>query len=254
MDQEPPSYKSEHVPGDYPGPTAQSQTVGPVSGQPMQVFVYARPPPIVYGNYGSKASLALGVIQIIVGVLSIIFNSVGLAYVISFYVGAYGLWGGILFIITGAFGISASKYRTRCKVNAFMVLCIISASVTPVLIVCGIFGATYSARNAFENCNLSGSYYYYDDWSSCEIAVAMESLLVIMGFIEGIVAIWGAAICCKAACCCNSTSDQVMMPGQYVTVQGNQPMIIVPQQNGQQMSFAQQGYPPQYPDQPKQPL
>lgn len=46
---------------------------------------------------------------------------------------------------------------------------------------------------------------------SYRVVVAMQALLAILAFIEAVLAIWGASICCQAVCCCTPQPQTVSM-------------------------------------------
>jgi len=195
--------------------------------------------------------MGLGITQLFVGVLCIIFNSVGINFGAQISVGSIGIWGGILFIINGAFGMSAAKSGTKCKIITFMVLSIISAGITVPLFICAVIGAVID--DSYFSCyRYNYNTYNYDRPSNClyiqNVAIAMNSLLAILAIIEAIAATWGSAICCKAVCCCSTIGNQQMLaPIQYATIQG-QPVIIIPQMNfgGQTVvNYPPQGHPVQ---------
>jgi len=235
----------------YNGQVGQNPPVIAIqAGQPVQMYAYGQTgsPARIYANYLSKQSTGLGITQVVMGVLCIVFNAVGIAYWSTISIGCIGIWGGVLFIISGAFGISAAKVRSKCKIIAFMVLSIISAGITVPLLICAVIGAVI---DNYETCY---SYYYehnrimYSCSNIAKVAVAMNCLLACLAIIEAIAAIWGSVICCKVACCCSNSGNQIMAPIQYATIQG-QPVIIIsqPQLNfgGQVVSYA----PPEYTNQ-----
>jgi hypothetical protein len=251
------------------GETA-SQTPG---GQPCEQYANMATPqmihvmqsgPTVYGSYHRKQSQGLGVCLIVVGALCIIFNAVAIGFFQPSSFIAYGIWGGILFIISGSFGTSASKYSSKCRVVTFMVMCILSACSAAVSVILGAAAAAYSAY-AFEA--LCASYdhrdYDYDSRSyyymghSCKdsfnVGIAMNALIAILSFIGGVAAIWGSAICCRVACCCSNTNRN------FVPMPNNHQVITIPQHQMHVLQMTQQPYPGQvfvsnpqagYPSQP----
>ncbi|ELT90814.1 hypothetical protein CAPTEDRAFT_185386 [Capitella teleta] len=70
--------------------------------------------PQIYANYQSKQSLILGILHVIVGLLCIGFGGGALGNAFRASV-AHGIWGGVFFIITGAFAIVASKRKDYRK-------------------------------------------------------------------------------------------------------------------------------------------
>jgi len=165
-----------------------------------------------------------------------------------------------MFIITGSFGVSAAKSATKCKIVTFMVLCIISATMSAAVVIVSSFAAASDFYNGVYNCNRTYSYYYtnyryYETLSDsqCQVVfnvrVAMNALVACLGFIGGVAAIWGSVICCKACCCGRSSSGSATnLPVQYVTTSGNQQIIVIPQQQGLGVPVQQQqaytGYQP----------
>jgi len=244
----PPSYISP--PGPQAGPDLQPYTGSNVTNphmvtmqtaQAVPMFTYAQTASTPNTNYKSNQSKGLGIMQIIVGLVCIVINAVGIAFASQLSFAAIGIWGGIMFIITGSFGVSAAKARTKCKIITFMVLSIISAGITVPLFICSVIGAILDTSHYY--CYYSYNYYYYSYSSSysCQekanVAIAMNALLACLAIGEAIAAIWGSAICCKSGCCCNNSGNQqLMIPVQYATIQG-QPVIIIPQP---QMNFGGQ--------------
>jgi hypothetical protein len=214
-----------NIPGGHNPPVIQMQ-----AGYPLQMYAYPKPA-TVYGSYLSKRSRSLGIAHITIGALCIVFNAVGIGFDAILSVASIGIWGGILFIVTGAFGISAAKLRTKCKITTFMVLCIVSAAVTIALFVCAVMGATIQGNEGYYS-YICRSYYYYDYYYSnaCRnVAIAMNSLLAILAVAAAIPAIWGSVLCCKVYGCCKASETQIMMSQeQYAGMSGGQPMIIIP--------------------------
>jgi uncharacterized membrane protein YiaA len=245
---------------------AKDHSAPVVAVPPASAMVYMpfqTPRPRTFDRYKDKQSVGLGVTMIIISILCFIFNSVCIGMTrargneLSFV--GHGYWCGIMFLITGIFGVVAGKRKTRCMIVSFMVFCILSAIFTIGLLVVGILGAINTDTG---NCNDDYYYYnnygyYYSDYyypnyrSICytvphyKVIIAMESLLAIAGFFEVIAAIWGAALTCgSGVCCCSSPPMGVMPPGGYFP-QGGQ-MICINQTQGGPYVYAPQptfGYP-----------
>ena len=226
--------------------------MGIQAGQPIQVFVYPQPP-TVYGGYQSTKSRNLGITQIILGALSIVFNAVGISYLAELSYAGVGIWGGILFIINGAFGISAAKLRTKCKITTVLVLSIISSVTTIALIICAVMGAALQyPYYGYYGYSCNGGRYEYGDYhyhqNTCRaVAVAMNSVLAVLAVAEAVAAIWSSVLCCKVYGCCDSSGNMMTSP-QYAPVQGSQQVIIVPRSqlnSGGPLTTYATGYPPQ---------
>jgi len=209
------------------GSTGRNPPVtGPQAGYPFQMYAYPQPP-TVYGSYHSKNSMRLSIAQIVIGALCIVFNGVGIGFEAVLSVASVGLWGGCLFIVTGAFGISAAKTRTKCKITTFMILSIVSAATTVALFLCAVIGVASQEWYGYH-CHRGYYNYYFSDSSACrDVAIAMNSLLAILAVAEAALATWGSVLCCKVYGCC-TTPDNILMPQQYTTMAGGQPMVLVP--------------------------
>jgi uncharacterized membrane protein HdeD (DUF308 family) len=209
--------------------THNGQPFHMVNGQIVQVV---QPGPNVYLNNLRKVSHLIGVLQIIAGILCIIFNAVAMGFLSSFT--AHGIWGGVMFIVTGAFGVNAATSATQCKITTFMVLCIISACVGATLFGLGVANAVLGGSGLRYCAGRVYDYSYIRDKDECEalnIHIAMNSLIACLALIAGIASIRGSVVFCKVTGCCqDSPMTANSQPLQYVTMQGNPQVIIVPQQ------------------------
>jgi len=184
---------------------------------PPMGYIIAVQNPTVAETYLSRQSVGLGIVLTILGVLTIIFNGVGFAVGDSFAVIGHGFWSGVLFIVTGVFGIVAAK-KTKSLIVTFMVFSIISALATGALMGLGILG---SILNAYSECNPD----YGDSSCNMDAAIAMEALLATLAVFAAVVSIWGSVICCRAVCCCAPAHNSVN-PAAF----GNQQISFVNQQ------------------------
>jgi len=221
----------------------------PVGAVPHESALVYMPVPIrstTYDRYQSKQSIGLGVTQIIIGILCIIFNIVCIRVVYDYdnlaFIG-HGFWCGILFILNGGLGVGAGIKKTRCLIVTFMVMCIISATTTISLLAIGISGACIAADYCEYNYDYGYSYpgYYNppcERMSGYNVVVAMEALMAILGFIAGFTSIWGSALCCGSGVCCCSHSTP--FPVYY---QNNGQMLYLNQsQTGQNLYLPQPPY------------
>lgn len=178
-----------------------------------------------YETFQAKSSVSLGALQIIIGILCIVFNVAAIAVDAALSPVSHGIWGGLFFILAGSFGVSAGKYRTSCPIVAFMVLSIIAAVLT-------IFVLAFSAAGADDD-NESYCYWgfcWYEDPNnhSKDARVAMNALLIALAVMETIIAIWSSAICCGAVCCGNKSG--IVNSGQrvqYINQTGRQQILII---------------------------
>lgn len=203
-------------------PIGYATTVQPIAVAPSNIAE----------SYKFRQSVGLGATLIVIGILSMIFNAVGLGVNDYLSVAGHGFWIGALYIITGGFGVGA-RNKNRCMIVTFMILCIFSAIFTIVHLGMGIGGAV-------NNCSGYNNYYYpYRSYYCNNAGVAMESLQAILAVAAAIVSIWGSAICCNAVCCCTTYPATY---GMVATPYGNQQVTIITQQ--------QQPYGVQYPAAP----
>lgn len=219
----------------------------------------------------------LAVTQLVIGIVCIIAQSVLIGihaadetknrdssyYYYSYYnygvsYIASGIWSGIIFIITGAFGVTAARNKTLCPIVTFMVMSIIaSMTVIPLL--------TITAIDLSQS--VQGHYYYppYDSadyryrYNKDVAGIVVNSILVSLSVLEAVVAIVSAGYCCHGVCCCRQSTQGMVLSGppvqgQTMVWQGNQWQPIATNQPSQgyqpnQMYPQATGYqpPPSYP-------
>jgi len=205
--------------------------------------------PTINTNYRSRQSMILGIMQIIVGVLCIVFNSVAIASGAMYSRAGIGIWGGIMVIVCGSFGIAAAKVGNKYRLVGFLVLCLSSTATTVALFVFSVISA---AVNGNYLCDYDDDDYDDDCYVYYKASQGMNGVLSILAVVGAATSIWGSVISFKAVCYFTSPQQQHQQqaessPVQYVTMQGGQPMIIVPQYRlnyGGQVNYAQE-YPGQ---------
>jgi len=187
---------------------------------------YSVPPVIVvqaprvrrsYESYAAMTVLIMGCIQIFIGITSL---ALGIANPLT--CGLYGMigdgiWGGVLYIITGVVGIISSRRRTTCMINSHMILCIISLISAAVELGLNAAAAVYDNPvirgwpNAPNSTDTSISYFpfqwcvYYDTTNEYRInhrgTTAVDALLASFAILELIMAGVASLVSCKAICC-----------------------------------------------------
>jgi len=219
-----------------------------------QIFYSCQPSAVQtnYGNYRSRQSRILGTGQIIIGILCIIFNAVliGVSGTWSLGVIAHGIWGGVLFIITGAFGVSGGKTKNKCLIVTYMILCILAAMAAAVIFSLAIVGLVIGGNEYSYSSYYSGYYPYYSSYyrvrpDNYAAAMAMNVLLVILSAIVGIMSILGSTLCCRAGCCTGpqTTNVTASQPVQFLPVNGNQQILFVTQPGAVPQYSPYPGYP-----------
>jgi len=158
---------------------------------PAPVYSFPKPPSI-YPNYPSKKALRLSALQIIIGVICIILNSVTIGFGNRLSQSAPGIWGGITFILAGCVGIPAAKKGAKCVVIMSMLLDVVSALFAVPLLIISILSAIQTAQG-------NGCYFYYCR-SYDPVVIALSSVMAFLALVEGIAALWTAGLAMKVAC------------------------------------------------------
>lgn len=206
--------------------------VGSASGPASVVYVPMDVASSSYDRYPKKLSIGLGAMQIVFGVLCIVFNSVSLAFHDGLElrgngIVCHGIWCGTLFIITGVIGIAAGTKKRKCEIVTNMVMCIISACFNFYLLLYGIMGALETNWQRYFACS---PHFNIDrelitDIELCKsvtVVVAMESCLAIAGVIEAVLFICGSVLGCKSgACCCSGSYQAMALTPEYVQLTEN---------------------------------
>lgn len=145
---------------------------------------HAQPISIKYTRFRGVQSIILSAGQILVGLACIGLNAALLGviknklYKGSLYaVVSHGIWGGFFFVVAGILGIRAGKTKSGCSVIAFMVLSLVSALATAVIFALSMHGCLSSRTSDTLGLNIT---------------------LVVLSFIEGVLAIWASVLCCLA--------------------------------------------------------
>ncbi|KAK2192603.1 hypothetical protein NP493_26g06005 [Ridgeia piscesae] len=160
----------------------------------MQTTDNVRSP--IWKNYAKKTSMLLGVAQIVIGVLCIGFHIAVIVDVTPTAKIGQGIWGGLFFIATGAFGVVAGKQRTTRSIVSFMILSILSATVFATLVLSLSFVGFFRDQIPY-----GGDIKSY--------AVAAHFMMMILSLVEFVVAIASSAICCAAVCCGSSPQSGI---------------------------------------------
>lgn len=211
-----PAYpQQQHTQPQYGQQHPQQQVVvlqaAPAMYRPM------RTGPTIYKSYPGVASQILGAVQIALGALLILFNIIGIVIKAEHARSGTGMWTGVFFIITGAFGIPAGRTKLQCHIVSFMVMSIISAVLAvPVLITYSVGAACDSKEDCYND------YWDYKSESQKGARVGMGTMMALFGATELIVAIVSSGLCCGGMCCYGPSSQgEVVGQGtvHYVTTQ-----------------------------------
>ncbi|XP_029947442.1 membrane-spanning 4-domains subfamily A member 4A-like isoform X3 [Salarias fasciatus] len=166
---------------------------------------------------------ALGTVQIIIGVLTLLFGIAAAVHhhSLGVYSGIY-VWGASIYIASGSVTVAAEKSVSRDLINVSLVLNIITAIVA----VAGVF--LYALDPVVYDYY---SYDYYDPYNpygrhhrTARLMVNYGGFSVVVAvfqFLQLIVSITVAAYACNAICCCCTEEPQVVQAVGPVTNQAS---------------------------------
>jgi len=140
----------------------------------------------------------------------------------SGYYIAYGIWCGFMFTLTGGLHIGAARHRNTCLIMVTMVLSILCACLGAIQFGIGVVAASNdqtSVRGDVVYGNVGPGYLDYDIYYSINTPYGyycagqnlnitwhyswgpIDVLLLLTGFIELVVAVISACMCCNSVCC-----------------------------------------------------
>ncbi|XP_066520176.1 membrane-spanning 4-domains subfamily A member 4A-like [Hoplias malabaricus] len=180
---------------------------------------------------------ALGTIQIMIGVLNLLFGIMMAATMLSFSVySGVSFWGGIIFIVTGSLSVAAENHINSCLVKGSLGMNVLST------ISAGI-GIIFFILDFVVDVSYYNYYFCYNgSYEACQVYHLFQSrsygtsgILLVFCILQFIISIILSSFGCKATC---STEPMVSV----VAVPSNQPgccSVINPfyPQSGQRDAF-----------------
>jgi len=162
----------------------------------------------------SKLAISLGITQIVLGCLAFLFEVIA-CFIYGGPTFLTGIYAGVFFIVTGAFGIAAGMKKSKCLLITCMILSIISCAM--VLNCLGMLATQIIG-------NRSSLRYRYDGYpdATLDAVLVMSCIILIISFVEGIIAIIQSAFACVDICCKNQ--PQAFMASSL------QPQVVYVQQ------------------------
>jgi len=151
-----------------------------------------------------KATRGIAITQIVLGCLVLVFDLVASVFGsidkplgVSFYTGVYS---GIIFILAGAFGLTAARQKSRCYLITSMIFSIISCAF---VILCLTFlGIQINDNNDFWY-YVNGHRMHYKN----RVIISLSAVALVASAVEGIIAIVQASFACVDCCPCCKTSQ-----------------------------------------------
>lgn len=193
-------------------------------------------------SYGHGIALrVLGAVQLVAGLMSIGLGVAAICTFASGYDTGYGIWAGLVFCITGILAIVSGL--TSCHkagvMTATVTFCVLSICCAAVQLGIGIVAAVddysrsetgelsrqrYYLRNDIYYERNEPFHYLYTDYCTHTYGAftwdsawgPVDILLAVVGFIEALIAISTAALCCTAICCRARQSDAAPRGLAYV--------------------------------------
>ncbi|XP_069477433.1 membrane-spanning 4-domains subfamily A member 4D-like isoform X3 [Ambystoma mexicanum] len=199
---------TQYIPAGNAYPAEQNAQMGQMPGF-LQRFLKGEPK-------------ALGVVQIMIGIINIFLGGVLCAVVyppVAFMSGVV-FWGGIVFIISGYLSISAEKKLTDCLVKGSLAMNVVSAVASGIeFIICitDLIISKYVYRIIY--CPSSN---YRKDCGQPDflgMLTGVSVVLIILSLLEMGISIATSAFGCKAVCHAGSQASQPMIAVQYANSQ-----------------------------------
>ncbi|ELT96918.1 hypothetical protein CAPTEDRAFT_224540 [Capitella teleta] len=147
--------------------------------------------PNTLSDFASSHAKALGIVQIILGLLSMIFFIPGLVSLFGIYWIGYGIWCGLFYIIAGGLTIGAAKDKNKCLIIASLILCIVATLAAATEVGVGGFSVAWAVAE--------GEWYHRDDNGGVSLAgrMAINAVLAIIGLTAMVICIIASVLSCK---------------------------------------------------------
>ncbi|KAF6028496.1 hypothetical protein EB796_013192 [Bugula neritina] len=156
----------------------------------------------------------LSIMQIVMGVLCIIFGITLAALDYSSYLSStseigvigYGIWIGLYFILVGGIGMGAVSQNSNGWIVSTMVLNILCSAVWCWMLLS--FSSAGLVSMSLNEC----IWFFCSSNHIADVFYAMDGMMLIMSIIQFVITIWCAALCCGAVCrCCKHTAPSTHM-------------------------------------------
>ncbi|XP_078528180.1 membrane-spanning 4-domains subfamily A member 4A-like [Lissotriton helveticus] len=174
---------------------------------------------------------ALGVVQIMIGIVSICLGGIlSTNFAVVIVVSGVPFWGAVFYFISGGLSISAEKRGTRCLVIGSLVMNIFSSIAAGISIIfcCVDLGFYESYDDCYNDHNsIQNECWYYKDAFNI-YRCSLLGVLLLLSFLEFFVSVAVSCFGCKSVC--NSSSPSVAQPLFVVQNAGSQDPRVLPMQ------------------------
>ncbi|XP_035252009.1 membrane-spanning 4-domains subfamily A member 4A-like isoform X2 [Anguilla anguilla] len=168
----------------------------------------------VLGKFLKGDPKALGTVQIMIGVLNILFGIVMAVHADS--IGVYSgivFWGALIYISSGALSVAANNKLNKCLVRGALGMNIISTITAGIAII--LFSLDFVIMMRYYCSDNEESYSYYNcrrlQRTLETRSQGMTGVLLVFSILEFIISICVSAFACRAVCDC-STEQVVYIP------------------------------------------
>ena len=165
--------------------------------------------PFYHSIFSRKPVIFLSYVQVGMSCLAILSQIMAMIYPYGYVIpygygaalsvfayGSSGIWCGILFGISGTFGIWAGCHPSKCTIIAHMVFAIISACVCIPLII----GSVMFAIGIFDNGNVYGA--------KGNITLGIFIGLSVVGLLQAVLSLTTSALSCSVICCHTKSANE----------------------------------------------
>uniref|UniRef100_A0A4W6D2N3 Uncharacterized protein n=1 Tax=Lates calcarifer TaxID=8187 RepID=A0A4W6D2N3_LATCA len=174
--------------------------------------------PVGIQKFTKGRPMALGSVQIMVGLMTLLFGIVMAidANTLGVYSGFF-VWGALFYIIAGSLTVAAGKSLNRCRVIAALVFSVIAA----------VAGCAAVILYSLDAVIWMPCYHYSYGSRSCHssqtLSKGVSGVLAVFHLLALIVSITVAAFCCNATCNCGEQESSYVLVTTNTSVTSQAP-------------------------------